>query len=182
VARCIPLVCSKPALLAAALLLAAPVQANPWRLAQFPVPQFSGYTSHFGWRANDSSPHRGLDIAAPLGSPVLSWWGGRVERLIDDESCGIGLAIHSGSYEHLYCHLQGSIEDGRLRSGAVELRRGSRVKTGEPLGAIGVSGRSSGPHLHWGVKLKNRWLDPLVVLRAMADARRPETPISQARP
>ena len=118
--------CSKPALLAAALLLAAPVQANPWRLARFPVPQFSGYTSHFGWRANDSSPHRGLDIAAPLGSPVLSWWGGRVERLIDDESCGIGLAIHSGSYEHLYCHLQGSIEDGLLRSGAaVRLPRGN---------------------------------------------------------
>jgi len=113
---------------------------------------------------------------------VLSWWGGRVERLIDDESCGIGLAIRSGSYEHLYCHLQGSVEDGRLRSGAVELRRGSLVKTGQPLGAIGVSGRSSGPHLHWGVKLKNRWLDPLVVLRAMADARRPEAPISQARP
>ena len=166
----------------AALLLAAPVQANPWRLAQFPVPQFSGYTSHFGWRVNDSTPHRGLDIAGPLGSPVLSWWGGRAERLIDDESCGIGLVIRSGSYEHLYCHLQGGVEDGRLRSGVVELQRGSLVKTGQPIGAIGVSGRSSGPHLHWGVKLKNRWLDPLVVLRAMADARRPTAPISQARP
>ena len=84
--------------------------------------------------------------------------------------------------DSLYCHLQGSIEDGLLRSGAVELQRGSLVRTGQPLGAIGVSGRSSGPHLHWGVKLKNRWLDPLVVLRAMADARRPEAPISQARP
>ena len=94
--------------MAAALLLAAPVQANPWRIAQFPVPQFSGYTSHFGWRVNDSTPHRGLDISGPLGSPVLSWWGGRVERLIDDESCGIGLVIRSGSYEHLYCHLQGA--------------------------------------------------------------------------
>ncbi len=45
------------------------------------------------------------------------------------------------------------------------------VRTGERLGAIGVSGRSSGPHLHWGVKIRNRWLDPVVVLRAMTDAR-----------
>ncbi len=82
------------------MLVASPVQANQWRLAQFQVPQFSGYTSHFGWRARGSRTHRGLDIAAPLGSPALSWWGDCVDRLIDDESCGIGLAIRSGNYEH----------------------------------------------------------------------------------
>ena len=104
-ARCIPSACSK-ALLGASLLL-GPALANPWQQARFPVPQFSGYTSHYGLRSGasgGSSLHRGLDIAAPLGSPVLSWWAGRVERLINDGSCGIGVAIRSGPYEHLYCH------------------------------------------------------------------------------
>ena len=182
-ARCIPSACSK-ALLGASLLL-GPAQANPWQQARFPVPQFSGYTSHYGLRTGatgGSSLHRGLDIAAPLGYPVLSWWAGRVERLINDGSCGIGVAIRSGPYEHLYCHLQGTIEHDTLRSGGASLRQGSWLRTGEPVGAIGVSGRSSGPHLHWGVKLKERWLDPVLLLRAMADARRVETPISQARP
>ncbi|WP_415400087.1 M23 family metallopeptidase [Synechococcus sp. W4D4] len=181
----IPSACFKPGLLAAALLLATSAQANPWRKARFPVPQFSGYTSHFGLRPSGSGSsrhHQGLDIAAPLGSPVLNWWAGRVERLINDGSCGIGLVMRSGAYEHLYCHLQGSVEGGTLRSGEVNLRQGTWLHAGEPLGTIGISGRSSGPHLHWGVKLGERWLDPVVVLHAMADARRLETPISRARP
>ena len=71
--------------------------ADPrWRSGVFPIAVFKGYTSHFGRRLNPSGrleAHRGLDIAAPLGSPVLSWWAGRVVTIIDDNTCGIGVVI-----------------------------------------------------------------------------------------
>ena len=161
---------------AAALIiaLASPARANPWSYAAFPVPQFSGYTSHFGLRTAGSGvshDHTGLDIAAPMGSPILSWWGGRVASLINDQSCGIGVVIVSGDYTHLYCHLQGTVHSGLLRSGPASLRKGDRVYTGQTIGQIGVSGRSTGPHLHWGVKLRQKWLDPVIVLREMAKAK-----------
>ena len=59
---------------------------------------FSGYTSHFGQRIGPSGslePHHGLDIAAPLGSPIRNWWGGVVKEVIDDGRCGLGLLILS---------------------------------------------------------------------------------------
>ena len=164
----------RQAALALIIALASPVRANPWSYAVFPVPHFSGYTSHFGPRTAGSSvsrDHTGLDIAAPMGSPVLSWWGGRIASLINDQSCGIGVVIVSGVYTHLYCHLQGTIHSDLLRSGPAMLRKGDRVYAGQIIGQIGVSGRSTGPHLHWGVKLRQRWLDPVVVLREMAKAK-----------
>ena len=89
---------------------AAPVQAanELWRLGVFPVVNFAGYTSHFGFRVGPGGgreQHSGLDIAAPLGSPIRSWWRGAVSDVINDGRCGIGLVIRSGDYEHIYCHL-----------------------------------------------------------------------------
>ncbi len=96
----------------------APVEASSssrWSLGAFPVATFSGYTSHFGMRVRAggwSEPHYGLDIAAPLGSAIHSWWGGRVSDVINDGGCGVGLVIRSGEYEHIYCHLSGSAAGG----------------------------------------------------------------------
>ena len=135
---------------------------------------FSGYTSHFGQRIGPSGslePHHGLDIAAPLGSPIRNWWGGVVKEVIDDGRCGLGLLIQSGPYEHLYCHLSGSVQNGIYRSGPVALRSCSRVNSGALIGHVGVSGRSTGPHLHWGVRYGGRWLNPAAILLAMAAAR-----------
>ena len=96
-------------LLAVCLTAASPTRADRWSEGSFPIPVFEGYTSHFGMRqAADGilRPHNGLDIAAPLGSPVLSWWHGTVIETIDDQSCGIGVVIASGDYHHIYCHLR----------------------------------------------------------------------------
>jgi murein DD-endopeptidase MepM/ murein hydrolase activator NlpD len=49
---------------------------------------------------------------------------------------------------------------------------GQRVRTGETIGHVGLSGSTTGPHLHWGVRYGGRWLDPARVLRAMATSRR----------
>ena len=163
----------------AGALWPAPIQANlphRWGRGSFPVASFAGYTSPFGLRVHPLTggirPHQGLDIAAPLGSAVRSWWGGTVVAVLQDSGCGNGLVIRSGAYEHLYCHLGGSVEGNTYRSGAVLLRQGHRVRTGQTIGHVGLSGNTTGPHLHWGLRYGNRWLDPAAVLRAMAADRR----------
>jgi murein DD-endopeptidase MepM/ murein hydrolase activator NlpD len=190
VARFTPWDCSKAA---AAISLAAVVAAAPqaraelrWSQAVFPVSRFAGYTSHFGQRLGPGGalePHHGIDIAAPLGSPIRNWWSGAVKELINDTACGVGLLIQSGSYEHLYCHLAGTVQGGTYRSGSVALQPGMRLRGGALIGHVGVSGRSTGPHLHWAVRYGDHWINPALILRAMAAARsRPQgSPIPRAR-
>ena len=177
-ARFIPWDCCRAAAggIAAALVLSGIDHADGrWSQGVFPVAVFSGYTSHFGQRLGPSGgwePHHGIDIAAPMGSPIRNWWGGVVQEVIQDGSCGLGLLIQSGPYEHIYCHLSGAVQGGVYSSGGVALRAGSRVPSGAVIGHVGVSGRSTGPHLHWGVRYSGRWLNPAAILRAMAAAQR----------
>ncbi|MFN6355521.1 MAG: M23 family metallopeptidase [Cyanobacteriota bacterium] len=161
-----------------------PSQANlptTWGRGSFPVASFVGYSSPFGLRVHPVHgglrPHEGLDIAAPLGSEVRNWWSGTVVDIFQDSGCGNGLVIRSGRYEHLYCHLAGRVEGNTYRSGSIWLRRGQRLRTGQTIGHIGLSGNTTGPHLHWGLRYGDRWLDPAAVLRAMAADRRPRQPI-----
>jgi murein DD-endopeptidase MepM/ murein hydrolase activator NlpD len=154
-----------------------PVQAanERWRLGVFPVVNFAGYTSHFGFRIGPGGgreQHSGLDIAAPLGSPIRSWWGGVVSDVINDGRCGIGLVIRSGDYDHIYCHLGGQVSGGRYQSGRVLLAAGQRVARGQLIGHIGMTGRTTGPHLHWGIRYRGQWLDPARILQAMVRSRR----------
>ena len=140
---------------------------------------FLGYTSHYGMRhgpAGDLESHHGLDIAAPLGAPVRSWWGGRVVEVIADQGCGNGLVIRSGAWEHVYCHLAGTVQNGIYRSDGVRIDLGQAVRPGALIGRVGVTGRTTGPHLHWGLRYDGRWLDPAMILRAMATARRQLAP------
>ena len=163
-------------LLGALQLPAAAAQANgAWHAGVFPVSEFLSYTSHYGSRIGPGGSaewHHGLDIAAPLGTTIRSWWTGVVQDLIDDERCGIGLVIRSGAYEHVYCHLAGRVEAGSLRSGPVTLVPGQWLRAGQPIGQVGMSGRTTGPHLHWGLRYRGNWLDPARILRAMVESRR----------
>jgi murein DD-endopeptidase MepM/ murein hydrolase activator NlpD len=151
---------------------AQPVGA--WHAGVFPVSEFLSYTSHYGSRigpGGNAEWHHGLDIAAPLGTTIRSWWTGVVQDVINDESCGVGLVIRSGAYEHVYCHLAGRVEAGSLRSGPVTLVPGQWLRAGQPIGQVGLSGRTTGPHLHWGLRYQGSWLDPARILRAMAESR-----------
>ena len=162
-------------------LVMAPVDskanlAATWARGSFPVASFVAYSSPFGLRVHPLNgglrPHMGLDIAAPLGSAVRNWWGGTLVEILRDSGCGNGLVIRSGPYEHLYCHLGGQVEGDTYRSGSVALRRGQALRTGQTIGHVGLTGSTTGPHLHWGVRYGERWLDPAAVLRAMAAERR----------
>lgn len=163
-------------LLLTAGLPAGAFNRSTWLSGTFPVVSFSGFTSGFGMRTHplsgDRRPHYGVDIAAPLGSEVRSWWSGRVSELIRDGGCGTGLVIRSGNYEHIYCHLGGRVSDGTYRSGAINLVVGQPVRSGQSIAHVGLSGSTTGPHLHWGMRFRGQWLDPARILRAMADSRR----------
>lgn len=150
---------------------------SSWRGASFPVENFQGYTSPFGYRtAPDGSRqefHRGLDLAAPEGSYIRNWWTGKVVEVSDDSACGTSVVVQSGSWEHVYCHMRGHVEtsNGKRymvdRSGGVQIFEGQVVPAGARIGRVGMTGRTTGPHLHWGLKYSSQWVNPALVLRAM---------------
>lgn len=153
-------------------------KGNSWQAASFPVENFQAYTSPFGYRRSATGGsgvefHRGLDMAAPEGSYIRSWWSGQVVEVSDGTSCGTSIKVQSGSWTHVYCHMKGRVETayGRHymidRDGGILLWEGQQVPTGARIGRVGMSGRTTGPHLHWGVKYANQYIDPALVLRAM---------------
>ena len=169
-------------------LLSHPVQAfdanqmatgSNWQGASFPVENFQAYTSPFGYRSSpdgtgsSSQFHRGLDMAAPQGSYIRSWWTGKVVEVSDNSSCGTSVVIESGQWEHVYCHMLGEAgRDGQGqyiidREGGTKIYLNQTITAGSRIGRVGMSGRTTGPHLHWGLKYASQWVDPALVLRAM---------------
>ncbi len=98
-------------------------------------------------------PHLGVDYAAPTGTPVWAAAEGRVTFAGRKGANGNLVVIrHSGGFETAYAHLH------RIKSG---IRPGKYVKQRELIGFVGSTGRSTGPHLHFGLKKYGRYLDPL---------------------
>lgn len=151
---------------------------SSWGAASFPVENFQAYTSPYGYRPspNNSSGwefHRGLDIAAPQGSYIRNWWTGTVVELSDNTLCGTMIEIQSGEWKHTYCHMKGHVENvaGGLylidREGGILVGQGQQILAGTRIGRVGMTGRTTGPHLHWGLKYAGNYVDPGLVLQAM---------------
>ncbi|MDZ8056464.1 MAG: M23 family metallopeptidase [Aulosira sp. ZfuVER01] len=151
---------------------------NAWLSASFPVENFKAYTSAFGYRRSATGGdnwefHGGLDIAAPQGSYIRNWWGGKVIKVGDRDACGTHIIIKSGAWQHTYCHMEGHVEtvSGRRylvdRAGGIQIAEGQQIPTGIRIGRVGMSGRTTGPHLHWGLKYDTNYVDPAMVLREM---------------
>jgi murein DD-endopeptidase MepM/ murein hydrolase activator NlpD len=159
------------------LIGAGSTTATLWTRASFPVEDFQTYTSPFGYRTDPYNGnqrfHYGLDLAAPEGSYIRNWWAGSVLWVEDGGACGTSIAIQSGEWTHIYCHMQGHLDDdgnGAFlvdREGGIMLREGQPVPSGARIGRVGMTGRTTGPHLHWGLKYQGNWVDPALVLRAM---------------
>ena len=159
---------------------------NYWQAASFPVENFLAYTSPFGYRSSatggyGSEFHSGLDMAAPEGSYIRNWWTGQVVEVSDDTACGTSIKIQSGDWKHVYCHMKGHTEtraSGRYlidREGGIQIWEGQQIPTGARIGRVGMSGRTTGPHLHWAVKYASDYIDPARVLRAMYSQQRGST-------
>ena len=100
-------------------------------------------------------PHHGTDFGAKRGTPLLAVNAGKVT--FSGRMGGYGKVVkikHAGGYESLYAH------QSRTR-----VKRGQRVKKGQIIGYVGSTGRSTGPHLHFGMKKNGRWINPMRVLR-----------------
>ena len=151
--------------------------AGSWQSASFPVENFQAYTSPFGYRQSPYSDgqqfHYGLDIAAPSGSYVRNWWAGRVIEVSDNSACGASVVVQSGDWTHIYCHMHGQVvaDQGRRffldREGGLQIWEGQQISSGARIGRVGMTGRTTGPHLHWGLKFQRSWVDPALVLQAM---------------
>ncbi|MEM6519679.1 MAG: M23 family metallopeptidase [Cyanobacteria bacterium P01_C01_bin.70] len=154
--------------------------ATPWKSASFPVEDFIAYTSPFGYRQHPYGGrrfHYGLDIAAPMGSYIRAWWEGTVVEVSDDTACGTSVVIESYGWLHIYCHMQGYVvieKDGDRwlvdSAGGIQIRQGDWVASGRRIGRVGMTGRTTGPHLHWGLKYQGSWIDPTVIIKAMAES------------
>ncbi|MEN9500208.1 MAG: hypothetical protein RIS83_2028 [Pseudomonadota bacterium] len=99
-------------------------------------------------------PHYGLDFAAPTGTPVLATASGRVT--LADEFHFFGRLIvvdHGHGVNSLYAHLS-----------EIDVSEGSMVTQGQKIGAIGATGRVTGPHLHFGLSWYQLWLNPQPVV------------------
>ena len=123
-------------------------KADPALQLAYPLGQWADSMDPWGWRYSESKGawrmHTGVDLAAPAGTPVLAAKAGRV--LLVQAVSGYGNTVlldHGEGVETLYAHLQQAL-----------VREGDWIGQGAQLGAVGMTGAATGPHLHF--ELRNR--------------------------
>jgi murein DD-endopeptidase MepM/ murein hydrolase activator NlpD len=121
-----------------------------------PVP-YSRRTSGFGMRQHPilhtQRAHTGVDYAAPTGTPVMSVADGVVSESSYQGAYGNMVVIqHNANQSTAYAHLS-----------RMNVRKGQTIKQGETVGAVGSTGLSTGPHLHFEFRINGRHVDPLTL-------------------
>lgn len=109
-----------------------------------------------------STPHFGYDIAAPAGTPIRAPAAGVVTLAEPDMHYEGGLVFidHGQGLITMYLHMS-----------RLDVAAGDRVAQGQVIGAVGSSGRATGPHLCWRMRWRERQLDPSVAIDGLAQAR-----------
>ncbi|KZN58796.1 hypothetical protein N473_26315 [Pseudoalteromonas luteoviolacea CPMOR-1] len=160
---------NKPVYLLALLLLitcslgVANIKARPvlyadldrWHnpLSDFVISSYYGHISEF----RQLKPHGGIDLVAPVGTPVMAVLGGVV--IVADASTlspnlgNVVLLQHENGYQSLYAHLD-----------TITVTQGMRIKGGNEIGTLGASGRVTGAHLHFELLYQEQRVNPLGIL------------------
>ncbi len=132
------------------------VTANGWR-QDFIWPVKGRISGLFGsqriYAGEPGSPHSGVDIARPSGTPYVAPADGVVILAVQSPFTLEGnLLLVSHGME---------LESSFLHSTRLYVKTGDIVRQGQPLGEVGTTGRSSGPHLHWGMRWRQERIDPM---------------------
>lgn len=120
----------------------------------WPAPAYTRISDDYGWRTHPTLGvqqfHNGVDMAAPSGSAILAAADGEVVAAAYNATMGNYVMIdHGGGLFTIYMH-----------ASALFVSSGNIVSAGDEIAAIGSTGRSTGPHLHFGVRLNGSYVSP----------------------
>lgn len=121
---------------------------------KWPCPNYVRISDDYGWRTHpilgSQQFHSGLDMAAAGGSPILAAYDGEVSSTGYNSSMGNYVMInHGGGLYTIYMHCS-----------AIYTSQGAYVARGEKIAAVGTTGRSTGNHLHFSVRLNGSYVNP----------------------
>lgn len=120
----------------------------------FPAPSYTRVSDDYGWRIHPilgvEQFHNGVDLAAPGGSPILCAYDGEVVATDYSSSMGNYVMVNHGDGLYtIYMH-----------ASAIFVSKGEKVVRGEKIAAVGSTGRSTGNHLHFSVRLNGDYVSP----------------------
>ena len=121
---------------------------------QMPCPGYTRMSSDYGWRLHPTLGvnkfHNGVDFAAPAGTPILAAYDGKVVAAAYNSSMGNYIMIdHGDGLYTIYMH-----------ASKLYVSSGTMVTKGTTIAAVGTTGRSTGNHLHFGVRLNGNYVSP----------------------
>jgi len=130
----------------------------------FVLPVSSEVSSPFGYRrvinGSPRAPHTGVDLRAALGSEVVAANHGRVVLLGDFFFSGNSLVLdHGAGLYTMYFHLSG-----------FKVEMGAAVRKGDVIALSGMTGRVTGPHLHWGARINGARVDPFELVNKLGNS------------
>ena len=121
---------------------------------KWPAPSYTRVTSDYGWRIHPTLGvnkfHNGVDMAAPGGSPILAAYDGTV--------AAAGYSSTMGNY--IYLNHGSGLVTIYMHASALYVSAGQSVSKGDKIAAVGTTGRSTGNHLHFGVRLNGEYVSP----------------------
>lgn len=127
--------------------------------APFAMPVFDNYRMTSGFGTRWGRLHAGVDFAGPVGTPIYATADGVVTEAGWSSGYGRMITIqHEFGIETRYAHLN-----------AIRVDVGQRVSRGDRIGDMGNSGRSTGPHLHYEIRVGGEAVNPMIYIRAGTD-------------